>query len=87
MIASEGYPDTYKKGDIICGLKKAEKLKDVVIFHSGTKKNKENIITNGGRVLGVSTTGKNIKEALKKAYLAVDQIQFEGMQYRKDIGT
>ncbi|MDO8497395.1 MAG: phosphoribosylamine--glycine ligase [bacterium] len=85
MIASKGYPGTYKKGDAIYGLKKAEEFKDVVIFHSGTKKNKEGVVTNGGRVLGVSVTGKNIKEALKKAYLAVDQIQFDGMQYRKDI--
>ncbi|MCX6752171.1 MAG: phosphoribosylamine--glycine ligase [Candidatus Nomurabacteria bacterium] len=59
---------------------------DVVIFHAGTKMENKNLVTNGGRVLGVSAVGKNLQEALKKAYKAIEKISFEGMQYRKDIG-
>jgi phosphoribosylamine--glycine ligase len=61
--------------------------KDIVIFHAGTKYDENhNLVTNGGRVLGVSATGDNLKEALEKAYKAIEKISFEGMYYRKDIG-
>lgn len=86
VLASGGYPGNYEKGKIISGIKEAEKEKDVVVFHAGTKKENNKIFTNGGRVLGVSVTGKTLEEALKKAYKAVKKISFEGMQYRKDIG-
>ncbi|OFZ52899.1 MAG: hypothetical protein A3D92_16405 [Bacteroidetes bacterium RIFCSPHIGHO2_02_FULL_44_7] len=59
---------------------------DIVIFHAGTKMTRQDLVTNGGRVLGVSATGNSLQEALDKAYTAIDKISFEGMQYRKDIG-
>ncbi len=87
-IASAGYPGEYKKGVEIRGLDNI-KDKDVVVFHFATKKQNEKIVTNGGRVLGITATGKTLDEALKKAYSAIGKkgIHFEGMQYRKDIGT
>ncbi len=86
VLASDGYPGNYEKGKIISGIGEAEKLENIIVFHAGTKEEKNNFITNGGRVLGVSATGENLEEALKKAYEAVSKISFEGMQYRKDIG-
>jgi len=87
ILASQGYPGKYKKGLPITGLEMVKGLKDVVVFHAGTKFNEEGtIVTNGGRVLGVTALGKDLKEARQKAYSAVGLINFEGMQYRKDIG-
>lgn len=87
VLASKGYPSNYEKGEIISGVEEAEKNKDIVVFHAGTKINeKGELVTNGGRVLGVSAIGKTLEEALEKAYKAVEKISFEGMQYRKDIG-
>lgn len=87
ILASQGYPGKYKKGLPITGLEMVKGLKDVVVFHAGTKFNEEGtIVTNGGRVLGVTALGKDLKEARQKAYSAAGLINFEGMQYRKDIG-
>ncbi len=87
ILASGGYPEKYEKGKTIQGIEEAEFVEDIIIFHSGTKLDENrNIVTNGGRVLGVSATGANLKEALDKAYKAVNKISFEGMYYRKDIG-
>ncbi len=86
ILASGGYPGNYEKSKIIYGIKEAEKNPDIVVFHAGTKKEKEKIVTNGGRVLGVSATGDTLEEALQKAYKAIEKISFEGMQYRRDIG-
>jgi len=86
VLASAGYPGNYEKGKIISGIKEAEKDKDIVVFHAGTKKVGKDLVTNGGRVLGVSAIGKTLEEALIKAYKAVEKISFEGVQYRKDIG-
>lgn len=86
MLVSGGYPGPYEKEKIIKGIEEAELEKDIVVFHAGTKVENNNLVTNGGRVLGVSAVGKNLEEALKKAYEAVNKISFEGMQYRKDIG-
>ncbi len=87
VLASEGYPGKYKKGIPIKGLDMIKDLKDVIVFHAGTKFNEEGIIvTNGGRVLGVTALGNDLQEARQKAYSAVGLINFEGMQYRKDIG-
>ncbi|MBP6060767.1 MAG: phosphoribosylamine--glycine ligase, partial [Candidatus Pacebacteria bacterium] len=86
MLASAGYPGNYEKGKKIFGLDEIKNIKDIVVFHAGTKMVEKNLVTNGGRVLGVSATGENLDEALKKAYDAVSKIKFEGMQYRKDIG-
>ncbi|HWY79594.1 MAG TPA: phosphoribosylglycinamide synthetase C domain-containing protein, partial [Candidatus Sulfotelmatobacter sp.] len=86
ILASAGYPASSHKGDVIYGLDNLPE--DIVIFHLGTKEIASNVVTNGGRVLGVTATGKTINEALKKAYQHIGKngIHFDGMQYRKDIG-
>ena len=86
VCASGGYPGDYEKGKEISGLEEANKLKDVVVFHAGTKKIDGRILTNGGRVLGVTGLGNSINEAIQTTYQAVDKIHFEGMQFRRDIG-
>lgn len=86
MMASQGYPGAYIKGKVITGIDNAENIKDVTIFHSGTKQLDGQFVTSGGRVLGVSAIGTNLNQALKKAYTAIRKIHFDGMQYRKDIG-
>ncbi len=85
VCASGGYPGKYEKGKEIKGLEKI-KDKDVSIFHAGTKLDGNKILTNGGRVLGITSTGSNLEEALGKCYSAIEKINFQGMQYRKDIG-
>lgn len=85
VMASGGYPDTYEKGKIITGLEQAEQLKDVVVFHAGTAAQNGNIITSGGRVLGVTALGRTISQAKTKAYEAVGKIKFDNCFYRKDI--
>jgi phosphoribosylamine--glycine ligase len=87
VMASGGYPDHYEKGKKITGLDEAEKLSDVVIFHASTKEHEGSIVTDGGRVLGVTALGRNIAEAKKKAYEAVDKIKFDGAYWRKDIAN
>jgi len=86
VIASGGYPDEYKKGVPIRGVADAEHVPDVVVFHAGTSFDGE-LKTSGGRVLGVTAIGTTLREALDRAYEATQQIQFEGMQYRRDIGA
>ncbi|MBM3246318.1 MAG: phosphoribosylamine--glycine ligase, partial [Candidatus Omnitrophica bacterium] len=86
VCASGGYPGDYGKGKEIFGLEEAAKMPDIVVFHAGTKKEDGKILTNGGRVLGVTGLGNTIKEAIDKTYQAVGKIHFEGMHYRKDIG-
>jgi len=86
VLASGGYPENYEKGKIISGIQEAEMQNDIVVFHAGTKIENNNLVTNGGRVLGISAIGKTLEEALAKAYKAIEKISFEGMQYRKDIG-
>jgi phosphoribosylamine--glycine ligase len=85
VMASGGYPDDYQKGKKITGLEEAGKLEDVVVFHAGTKEQNGEIITSGGRVLGVTALGKTIAEAKAKAYQAVDKINFDGAYCRRDI--
>ena len=79
-------PGEYEKGKEIIGLDEAAKLKDVIVFHAGTKKSGAKYLTNGGRVLGVTGLGNNIKDAIDKAYQAVGKISFDRMHYRRDIG-
>jgi phosphoribosylamine--glycine ligase len=91
VCASKGYPGEYEKGKEIFGLDEAAKMEDVIVFHAGTKEvkaqnSKIKTVTNGGRVLGVTGLGANIKEAIDKTYQAMGKIHFEGMQYRRDIG-
>jgi phosphoribosylamine--glycine ligase len=85
VMASGGYPDGYEKGKRITGLDDAQKLEDVMIFHAGTKDINGDIVTNGGRVLGVTALGRTIRHAKERAYRAVDIIKFDGAYYRKDI--
>jgi len=83
MLVSGGYPESYKKGAVISGL---DNPKDSIIFHAGTKMKEEAIVTNGGRVLAVTSLADSIQEALDESYKTIDSIHFEKMNYRKDIG-
>lgn len=85
VLASGGYPESYKNGYPISGLDKAGALPDTVVFHAGTKISDGCVVTAGGRVLGVTASGKDIAEAQERAYKAVSLISFMDMQYRKDI--
>jgi phosphoribosylamine--glycine ligase len=86
VMASKGYPRSYKKGLTITGLDKASNREDTEVFHAGTKKSGEKFLTAGGRVLGVTSIAPTIAEAIEKAYSAVDCIHWKGAHYRKDIG-
>jgi phosphoribosylamine--glycine ligase len=87
VLASKNYPQKPQTGDVISGLDKLENRKDIQIFHAGTAKNENgDFMTAGGRVLGVTAIGENLNEALAKAYRAVGEISWDGMQYRRDIG-
>jgi phosphoribosylamine--glycine ligase len=86
VMASGGYPGAHEKGKVISGLRAAARLKDVVVFHAGTALAGEKVVTNGGRVLGVTALGKDIPDAIARAYRAVEKIRWEGVHYRTDIG-
>ena len=83
MLTSGGYPESYEKGKVITGLDDLDD--DIVVFHSGTKLVDGNIVTNGGRVIGITTKAKTVKEAGEKVYENIKKINFEGMHYRTDI--
>ena len=86
VMSSGGYPGDYEKGKVITGLDEAAQLEDVMVFHAGTTTNDQGqIVTNGGRVLGVTALGQNVAEAKAQAYRAVEKIQFDGAYCRKDI--
>ena len=87
VMASGGYPGPYETGEKIEGLENAKALPDVAVFHAGTKREGHSIVTNGGRVLGVTATGASLDLAIAKAYQAVDKIHFPGAHYRTDIGA
>jgi len=87
VMASGGYPGSYSKGKPISGLGAAASLQGVKIFHAGTARAGDHIMTNGGRVLGVTAWSKDLHGARDAAYAAVERIQFEGAQYRRDIGA
>jgi phosphoribosylamine--glycine ligase len=84
IVASGGYPEDYEKGKLISFPENVSN--DTIIFHAGTKKEGDNIVTNGGRVLAVSSFGSNIHEAAARSNAVIEQILFEGKYYRKDIG-
>jgi phosphoribosylamine--glycine ligase len=85
VMSSGGYPNSYENGVEITGIADANKLKDVTVFHAGTKLEGDKLLTNGGRVLGVTALGNTIADAQKRAYEAVDLIKFEGAYCRRDI--
>jgi len=83
MIVSGGYPEEYEKGKIISGI---ENIKDSIVFHAGTKLEDGKIVSNGGRVLAVTSYGENFQDAIKKSYQNIDKLNFDKMYFRKDIG-
>ena len=87
VMASGGYPESYETGKVIRGLDKAESDDGISVFHAGTKLSGGDVLTAGGRVLGVTAVGDTLADALRKAYRAVGEISFESARYRKDIGA
>jgi phosphoribosylamine--glycine ligase len=85
VITSGGYPNAYEKGKVIEGLDRASALEDVVVFHAGTRLADGQVLTNGGRVLGVTAIGEDVAAAKARAYEAVESIHFDGAYYRHDI--
>ncbi len=86
VMAAEGYPGDYRKGDGIEGLEDAARIDDVYVFHAGTTLLNNRCVTNGGRVLGVTALGDSIQKSINTAYRAVDCISWKGAQFRRDIG-
>lgn len=86
VLASGGYPVEYEKGKEISGLEKLKPREDIVVFHAGTRREEGKLITSGGRVLGITGLGNNLKQAIETAYSAVGKVSFDKMYYRKDIG-
>jgi phosphoribosylamine--glycine ligase len=87
VLASGGYPGSYPKGLPITGLSEAAAQPDITIFHAGTSSENGQILTAGGRVLGVTAVGHDLADARSKAYAAIKLIHFDGLQYRTDIGS
>ena len=83
MLVSGGYPEAYEKGKLISGLKT---IKNSIVFHAGTSIKNKTVVTNGGRVIAVTSLAASIKEALELSYKSIDEIHFNKMNYRKDIG-
>jgi phosphoribosylamine---glycine ligase len=83
MLVSGGYPEAYEKGKTITGI---ENVTESIVFHAGTTTNNSDVVTSGGRVLAVTSFADTIQEALDKSYRSIDEIHFEKMNYRKDIG-
>jgi phosphoribosylamine--glycine ligase len=86
VMASQGYPGDYRKGDEIFGLEEAEKIEDLVVFHAGTAFRDGKIVTSGGRVLGVTALGDTVQEAIDRAYRGAAAITWAGVHFRRDIG-
>ena len=85
VATSSGYPGSYQKGFVIEGIESAQ-ASGAIVFHGGTKQQQSNLVTDGGRVLGITAVGDDFDQAITQAYQATAQIQFEGIYYRKDIG-
>lgn len=86
VMTAQGYPGSYRKGMEITGLEQFKNMEDIMIFHAGTAIDSDKIITNGGRVLGVTVLEKTMEKAIEKAYDTVSKIHFDGAYYRRDIG-
>jgi phosphoribosylamine--glycine ligase len=84
MLTSKGYPQKYEKGMIISGV---ENIQESIIFHAGTKQSKNNVLTNGGRVMSITSFGKDIEMALERSFNSAEKINFKGKYYRNDIGA
>ena len=87
VMSSGGYPGPFETGKKIEGLEEAKAMPDVAVFHAGTRREGDSIVTSGGRVLGVTASGGSLEEAIRKAYAAVGKIHFEGAHFRTDIGA
>ncbi len=87
VLAAGGYPGPYAKGKAIEGIEAAGALEDVAVFHAGTAVRDGRVVTAGGRVLGVTACGEDIRAAVSRAYEAVGRIRFEGMHCRRDIAA
>ena len=85
VLASAGYPGAYPSGRVIGGLDVP--LDNAIVFHAGTRRDGDRVVTAGGRVLGVTASGADLQTAIATAYEAVRHIEFEGMHYRHDIGS
>jgi len=83
MLVSGGYPEAYEKGKVISGI---DQVSESIVFHAGTTSNNNEVVTNGGRVIAVSSYGDNLEDALAKSFSNAEKIQFDGKYYRKDIG-
>jgi len=83
MLVAGGYPEEYRKGDVMTGF---ENVKDSIAFHAGTKQEGDKVVTNGGRVIAITSFGDTMKEALQKSFANAEQIKYEGKYYRSDIG-
>ncbi|MCA6421269.1 MAG: phosphoribosylamine--glycine ligase [Flavobacterium sp.] len=83
MVVSGGYPEDYEKGKVISGI---ENVEGSIVFHAGTKLENGQVVSNGGRVLAVTSFGENFQEAIKKSYQNIDKLHFDKMYFRKDIG-
>ena len=83
MLVSGGYPEAYEKGKVISGL---DTISDSIVFHAGTSNNEDHILTNGGRVIAITSMGNNFKEALGKSYKSIEKLHFDKMNFRSDIG-
>jgi phosphoribosylamine--glycine ligase len=86
VMASKGYPGPIEKGKIISGLENANRLPHTKVFHAGTTRNGNQVVTVGGRVLGVTALGADLSSARAAAYAAVESIRFDGAHWRRDIG-
>ena len=83
MLVSGGYPEAYEKGKVISGL---ENIEDSIVFHAGAQNKDGGIVTSGGRVMAITSYGDTYQEAIKKSYQSIDKLNFDKMNYRKDIG-
>jgi len=87
VLASKGYPGRPETGQVITGYEAAEALGGVKVFHAGTRMDNHRLLTNGGRVMGVTATAEDLGAAIQRAYAAAGKIHFQGMHYRTDIGA
>jgi phosphoribosylamine--glycine ligase len=86
VMASHGYPEAYERGKPIAGIEQAAQTPGVAVFHAGTARQDRRLVTSGGRVLGVTARASDLRQACDRAYQTVQQISWDGVHYRTDIG-